>query len=211
MPSRKRGGSSLSGLIPTVSYHSAHKPALLDAPALDRWEGAGCVAFVHDILTSPALPDEYAGCDVLVTDLPWQKGYDTFNERAGVNDGRTYTAFMTRVSELVESATVPTYLITGKHALPKLPAPTVTLPMMLNEDEAIAIGYRPGPEADGKYGVAPEFLHALAQRYDLAGDFCAGYGRTARMFLRNGKRAVVSDFNPQCIGYIAGQADGWAA
>jgi hypothetical protein len=85
----------------------------------------------------------------------------------------------------------------------------VVLPTRLNEDEAVAVGYRPGSEADGSYGVAPELLHALAQRYDVAGDFCAGYGRTARFFLRSGKRAVVSDFNPQCIGYIAEHAEDW--
>jgi hypothetical protein len=81
--------------------------------------------------------------------------------------------------------------------------------MRLNEDDAVAIGYRPGHEADRSYGVAPEFLHALSQRYDLAGDFCCGYGRTGRFFLRSGKRAVLSDFNSTCIGYVAGMVETW--
>jgi hypothetical protein len=190
------------------AYHSAHKPPI-DARSVERWSGPGCLAFVHDILSTPALPGEYVICDVLVADLPWQRGYETFNERAGVDDGRTYATFMQRVAELVEATDVPTYLITGKHALSRLPTPAMTLPMMLNEWEAIAICYRPGSEADGRYGVAPEFLHALAQRYAIAGDFCAGYGRTGRFFLRAGKRAVLSDLNPQCIGYIAEHADAW--
>lgn len=201
--------SSARSSIPTVSYHGAHKPPV-DAPAVQLWEGNGCVAFVHDITASPTLPASYAQCDVLVTDLPWQKGFETFNQRAGVDDGRSYPAFLARVCELVESEAVPTYLVTGRHALPHLPKPDVLLPMMLNEDEAVAVGYRPGDEADGRYGVAPELLHALAQRYDTAGDFCCGYGRTGRFFLRSGKRAVLSDFNPTCIGYIAEHAPGWA-
>ena len=196
--------------IPTTNYHGAHKPPV-EAPAVDRWEGAGCTAFVHDIVTAPSLPAEYTGCDVLVTDLPWQKGYETFNERAGITDDRTYADFMAAVSTIVEATTVPLYLVTGRHALPKLPKPDVELPMRLNEDDAFAFGYRPGDEADGRHGVAPEFLHALAQRYDRAGDFCAGYGRTARFFLRSGKRAVVSDFNPRCIGYISLHATSWMA
>jgi hypothetical protein len=160
-------------------------------------------------MSSRVLPAEFDRCDVLVTDLPWQKGYATFNKRAGLTKARTYAAFMVRVSEVVKATTVPLYLVTGRHALVKLPAPDVVLPMRLNEDEAVAVGYRPGSEADGRYGVAPEFLHALAQRYNVAGDFCCGYGRTARFFLRSGKQAVMSDVNPTCIGYISQYATSW--
>jgi hypothetical protein len=146
---------------------------------------------------------------VLITDLPWRNGYDAFNERAGVDDGRTYQQFMQRVGEIVESARVPTYLVTGRHAVPMLLNPDIILPMMLNEDSAVAIGYRPGPEVERRYGVVPEFLYALAQRYTTVGDFCCGYGSAGRFFLRSGKQAVLSDFNPSCIGYIAAHADGW--
>jgi hypothetical protein len=52
-------------------------------------------------------------------------------------------------------------------------------------------------------------LHAIAQRYDTVGDPCCGYGRAGRFFLRAGKRAVLSDFDPHCIGYIAEHAGGW--
>lgn len=201
--------SSARSMIPTAHYHSGHKPPV-EAASVRRMDHPLCTAFVHDLMASPTLPHEFNACDVLVTDLPWQAGYQTFNERAGINDGRTFGTFMGRVSEIVESTTCPLYLVTGRHALPKLPDPDVVLPMRLNEDDAVAIGYRPGPEADRSYGVAPEFLHALAQRYDLAGDFCCGYGRTGRFFLRSGKRAVLSDFNSTCIGYVAGMVETWA-
>lgn len=207
---RRDARSSARSAIPTVAYHSAHKPAETDLPAVDRWEGERCVAFVHDLMSSPTLPAEFDACDVLVADPPWQAGFDTFNQRAHIDGERTYAAFMARLADLVENVAVPTYLITGRHALTRLPKPDAVLPMMLNEYESVAISYRPGPEADGRYGVAPEFLHTLAQRYDVAGDFCCGYGRTGRLFLRSGKRAVLSDFNPECIGYIAEHADGWA-
>jgi len=200
--------SSARSSIPTVNYHGAHKPPIT-APSMDRWEGPRCTAFVHDLMSTATLPAEFDRCDVLVTDPPWQVGFDTFNTRAGVADGRTYGAFMARVTELVAATRVPLYLVTGRHALAKLPAPDVVLPTRLNEDEAIVVGYRPGAEAAGNYGVAPEFLHALAQRYDVAGDFCCGYGRTARFFLRSGKEAVLSDINPTCIGYIAQAATTW--
>jgi len=200
-------------LIPRVDYHTAHKPPLKGQRPADRFDSTGMhkgriAAFVHDIATG-TLPADYLRCDVLVTDLPWRNGFDEFNRRAGADDGRSYPEFMRAVSAIVSAATVPTWLITGKHALSYLPKPDITLPMMLNQDEALAIGYRPGPEAFGNYGDSREFLHALTETYDCAGDFCCGYGRTGRFFLRAGKRAVLSDINAQCVGYVSERATGW--
>jgi hypothetical protein len=200
--------SSARAAIPRTAYHGAHRDTVAAEP-VSRWENGACVAFTHDLMSAATLPAEFQQCDVFVTDLPWRNGYDAFNERAGVGDGRTYQQFMRRVAEIVESVTAPTYLVTGRHALPLLPEPDAILAMMLNEDAAVAIGYRPGAEGDGRYGVVPEFLYALAQRYTTVGDFCCGYGSAGRFFLRSGKRAVLSDFNPLCIGYIAAHADGW--
>jgi hypothetical protein len=203
-----RGDRIGRSVIPRADYHGAHKTTV-DAPARDRWEDERCVAFVHDIFVSPELPNEYAVCDVLVADLPWRRGYETFNQRAGVQDGRTYSQFMARVASFAETTEAPLWLITGQHALRHLPKPDAVLPTRLNEDDAIAIGYRPGPETDGTYGLAQEFLRALALRYTVVGDFCCGYGRSGKAFLRAGKRAVLSDFNPRCIGYIAQHAPDW--
>jgi hypothetical protein len=118
---------------------------------------------------------------------------------------------MRAVSALVETATVPTWLITGTHAARFLPAADVQLPMMLNEDRAVAYGYRPGAEATTGSTESREFLHTLTEHYKCAGDFCCGYGRTGRFFLRAGKRAILSDVNPQCIGYICAHAHEWIA
>lgn len=210
---RRTGGtrSSLSGLIPTTAYHGAHRPVVDGLPAVERFDThPGLVAFRHDLLTDGPLPADYATADVLVTDLPWRLGFDTFNERAGITDDRTYDEFLDVISHIVETTTIPVYLITGRHALSKLPTPATTIPMALNENDAIAVAYRPGDEADGSYGTAPEFLHALTTRgYATVGDPCCGYGRTARVFLRAGKAAVVSDMNPTCIGYISQHAQEW--
>lgn len=198
----------MTNFVPSVDYHGAHKKPVA-ADAVQRWEGPNVVAFVHDLMTSQALPAEYAACDVFVADLPWQNGFRTFNQRAGVTDKRTYPQFMRRVAEIVEATTVPLYLVTGRHASRLLPAAEVELPMRLNEDDAVAYGWRPGTEAGGRYGIAQELLRALAERYASAGDFCCGYGRTGRFFVRAGKSAVLSDVNPQCVGYVAAHAAEW--
>lgn len=207
------------GIPPRDAYHSAHKPPAADGQprmVYEGWDAVGLFARVLDVMDYD--PEVVLGsdvgfdrCDVLVADLPWQRGYEVFNQRAGVDDGRDYAGFMRCVSALVEAATVPTWLVTGAHAARFLPDADVQIPMMLNEDRAIAYGYRPGMETAARNGEAREFLRTLAETYDCAGDFCAGYGRTGRIFLRAGKRAVLSDVNPQCIGYIAEHAPDWTA
>jgi hypothetical protein len=198
--------------IPFVAYHTAHKPPVAGVHPVTRFDTVGefagrLVAFTHDAATG-FLPSEYDGCDVLIADLPWRRGFDEFSSRAGLT-GRTYPDFMTGVSLIVEGATVPTYLVTGKHALAYLPRPDIVRPMRLNQDDAVAIGYRPGAETFADYGDSREFLHGLAQIYGRVGDFCCGYGRSGRHFLRSGKSAVLSDVNPLCVGYVAGAARGW--
>jgi hypothetical protein len=206
----------MSDVVPRVDYHTAHKSPVAGQHPVDRFDTTGAYAgrlstFVHDIATG-ILPADYLRCDVLVTDLPWRNGFDEFNRRAGLADGRSYLGFMRAVSAIVKGdtgAACPTYLITGRHALAYLPAPDVVLPMRLNQDDAVAIGYRPGAEAFADYGDSREFIRALADIYDCAGDFCCGYGRTARFFLRAGKAAVASDVNALCVGYVADHARGW--
>ena len=198
-------------MIPTTHYHGAHRPPLDGLPPVAAWSGHGVTAFAHDLLTDGPLPVAYEDAEVIVADLPWRFGFDIFNTRAGVEDDRSYAEFLDVIATMTESLAVPTYWVTGRHALPSLPAPDAVLPMRLNTDDAVAVGYRCGDEADGAYGTSPEFLHALTTRYAVAGDPCCGYGRTARVFLRAGGRAVVSDMNPQCIGYIAQHAGEWIA
>ncbi len=198
-------------MIPSTDYHSAHRPAQ-KAPPVQRWEGNNCLAFVHDLMSAATLPNEFGACDVLTAEIPWQRGFATFNERAGVEDERTYQGFLGRVSEIVSTSTVPVYLLTGRHALARLPEADSVTETKLNEWDALILGYRPDPEiAAASFGVAQEMLHALAGRYGTVGDFCCGYGRSGRFFLRAGKSAVLSDFDPKCIGYISEHAPGWVS
>lgn len=189
-----------------MTYHSAMWQPAYDGGEARRHESAAGVAFVHDVIADP-LPDEYAECDVLYTDLPWRTGFAEFNERAGVGDGRTYRAFLEAVGWIVREARCPVVLVTGKHALPHLPSPDSVADVTLNGQPAIAACYR--------LTLAPwlrdtwEVLRWLAFRFECVGDFCCGYGRSAQVFAESGKRYVASDYNPACIGRIAEQADGW--
>jgi hypothetical protein len=190
-------------------YHSANRRPLRPAPApMSGCAGRAGVAFVHDLMTGP-LPDAYRECDVLYADLPWKSGFDEFNRRAGVDDGRTYADFLAAVDTLVHQSGRPAVLTTGKHALGVL-QPDATAPVALSW-----LNRQPGTAA--LYGLNPpdlpdtthQLLHWLARRYDCAGDFCCGYGLTGRVFAAARKRYVLSDHNPACIGQIAATAATW--
>jgi hypothetical protein len=201
--------------IPTFDYHSAHKPAVTDAPATDRIELAGSVAFVHDIITAPAtrpLPAEYDNCGAIVTDLPWRNGFDTFNQRAGITDGRTYRDFIAALARVIATRDIPIYLVTGTHALKQLPGnlpePAFSGPIRLNEHPSIVIAYH-APAPKRRWVVAQDLLGEVITDHARIGDFCCGYGRTARIAANRGKTFVASDVNPQCIGYIAAHLPEW--
>lgn len=192
-----------------LAYHSVHQPRVSVA-ARARWTGdGGSVAFVHDVMAG-SLPAEYDTCDVLYTDLPWRTGFDRYNARAGVDDGRTYEAFMAAVFTLVRAQNRPVVLVTGKHAVPLLPRASQKLPVRMpvaNRQPALAYVYGAAlrPDWDG----TDQLLDRLAAMYQRVGDFCAGYGWSARAFARAGKTFVASDYNPECIGYIAAHAAEW--
>jgi hypothetical protein len=141
---------------------------------------------------------------VFYSDLPWYTnfGFQRFNDRAAVYDGRTYQQFMDAITAILTTVQVPTMFVTGHHAKPHLPPPTYKFPLHLNEYPAVAYCYH----FDGKPPVAKSaaaVLHEMADRFACVGDYCCGYGTAGRIFAQHGKRFVMSDFNPQCIGAFA--------
>lgn len=154
------------------------------------------VAMEYDIF-SRDIPAEFHACDVIYADLPWRSGFDTFEERAG-KSGRNYNDFLGAVRWHVEALGLPTVLVTGKHALAAL-GPDRSYPTKLNGAPAMAMCW--GIDLN-EHGTEREILGDLANRFSVLGDYCCGYGRTARYAIASGKRYVISDMNEQCIAYI---------
>jgi hypothetical protein len=187
-------------------YHSALHAALKHTPR--QYVSAGqSVAMAHDLMSSSRLPPEFDGCDVFYTDLPWKDGFAEFDKRANVEDGRTYSTFMARVAEIIRGLSVPVVIVAGKRAVPLLPQPRFVLPTKLNGAPAMAIVYGDiQPWEPGR--PAWDILASLSQSYGCIGDFCCGYGRSAKVFADAGKRFVVSDYNAECIGAIGNWLEG---
>lgn len=193
------------------AYHTALASGRVEpAPAVERFEFRGSLAFVHDLLadriTDPA-PAEFAPVEVFYADPPWPAGFREFERRAGVAEGRAYAQFMRRLDGLVRAEGRPIVLVAGKLALKHLPRPDNVYATALNGAGVLAICYRVKLRSITN---ARTILAELADRFGVGGDFCCGYGRTARAFLAAGKTFVVSDYNPRCIGHIAAHAESWA-
>lgn len=185
-------------------YHAALRPPL-PAAGVDRYGQVGGAVFVHDLLGGP-LPADYDACDLIYADLPWRTGFDIFNARARVDDGRTYPALLAAVRDQVRKLGVPAVLVTGRRAVDDLDPDGIT-PVTLNGQAAVAAQYG---DVNIPAGLdARDVLRWLAGRYGHVGDPFCGYGRTVRMFTGRGKRFVASDYNRTCVGFVAAHALEW--
>lgn len=194
-----------------MSYHSALTKPLEVAPC-NFFQVGESIAFVHDIRRG--LPTDFDPCDVFYTDLPWQGGFLVFEARTkavlaaeyaklGVTTREpqtTYPDFLRSVGEVIRRSSKPMVLVTGRRSMPFLPEPSFVYSSSLNGAPAVALCYSLKLQ-DGR--SATKILSELASRFHCVGDFCCGYGRTARTFHAAGKRFIVSDYNPRCIGQIA--------
>lgn len=196
----------------TNHYHSAHAAnrAPADTVPMSAWRSNdGSTALQFDVTTGP-LPAAYEACDVLYADLPWARGQGVFNARAGAT--ATHSDLLDAVAAIV-TADTPAYLVLGRQDLCRLPVPTTTLPVRLNQYAAVTAAWVSARDAGRIRAARPttdvELIRHLAGWHNCVGDFFCGYGRTARIFAEAGKRFVVSDYNARCVGYIAATATAW--
>ena len=178
-----------------MKYHTALKPEH-DAAPCQTVVADDSIAFCHDIFAG--LPDEYDFAQVIYTEIPWLDGFDTFEGRAGAS-GRDYASFLAALSNIIMESSLPMVIVAGKKARKYLPEPVEAYSTKLNGAPAAAYCYRIGLS---NYASDMDILAELTRRFDVGGDFCCGYGRTAKAFRDAGKRFVVSDYNPTCIGHI---------
>jgi len=185
-------------------YHTALRSDNNRWPRLDRFKGIYGIAFQADI--NNGIPIAMHEADVWYSDIPWRDGYKKFSDRAGIEQIRPYTELLERLGREIMEISRPTVLITGKHAVRYL-LPESTVKVILNGSSAVACLW-------GRFSFngmlnTVDILKSLACEYQCIGDFCCGYGRAGKIFAQAGKRYVMSDLNPECVGYIAAHERGW--
>ena len=189
-------------------YHSALLPELATTPCKRVIFGES-TAFVHDL--TRGIPLDYDRCDVFYTEMPWRPGYAKFLERAGVSGTSSFLDYVKALCTITERQN-PFIVILGASLLRYFPDPTTRLNIRFPRDlhkgaECIAIAYN----VDLPQGIRTtvDVTTWLAGAYSCVGDPSCGYGNTGRVFVENGKTCILSDINPKCIGWIAGQCADW--
>lgn len=186
-----------------MKYHSAlHKPN--SYPLVGAIQLGNSFAFSHDLMRKD-VPSDYNDCDIFYMEPPWIDGFKIFEDRANISHERTYEDLMLGVSKFVFLGK-PAVIITGKKGLKYLPKPDAEAGTILNGAAARVVMYG---TTVANVSNCMTILDELAGRYFRVGDPCCGFGRTAKAFKSAGKDFVVSDYNQECIGYIAQEWGGW--
>jgi hypothetical protein len=191
------------------AYHSGLQGigALEAAGPCDRaWSPRGSVVFRHDL--QDFAPAEFDSCDVVYAELPWKgRNLNAFDERAGVKTN--WSLMMASAVQWLGRAKVlgvPTIYPVGRWHMRYLPDPDLHQPFRIN-------GVPAGLYCYGFLGPVPkrdvDLIEWLVERFTRVGDFACGYGRTGRAFAEAGKTFVMSDYNTNCVGYIAEHMAEW--
>jgi len=188
------------------AYHTALVHGELEdaAPCHSLKTARGSRGFTHDL--QKRLPGSYQACDVVYADLPWRHGLAEFDRRAGSHTD--WRRLMQGVDIALADLKCPVLLTGGRNHAKLLPRPQQELQTVLHKGGVRLFVYNAVLDLQDGLTVM-QVLGWLAERFSVAGDFCCGYGNTARVFAQAGKRFVVSDHNARCIGYIAEQAEAW--
>lgn len=182
-----------------IDYHSALSGFKeYKAHKTEMYEDDDIIAFVHDI-ESKEIPEVFFQVDFIYSDLPWENGYETFNKRAG-RENNTWSELVMRAVELTRKLDKPFYFTGGKGFAKYFPD---------NSCEEYHWGihnyntriYTNNP-INKKIKDVESYIEELYAIYDVGLDFCCGYGSLGKFAKLTGKKAILTDINPYCIGYI---------
>lgn len=186
----------------TIPYHSALKGIRLEeAEPCARFEYGKSLAFVHDAFEP--VPAEFDQCDFFYQEPPFPHGAKVFDARVNIA-GRTYSDLAAHLSRFITATSKPVVMPVAKSALRLLPPTSQTLDVKLvHQKNGWTVKLGVWNTYIGAPKTTEEALHTLLDSYDCVGDLFCGYGHTAFVAAERGKRFVVSDYNPTCIGFIA--------
>ena len=163
------------------------------------------VGFVADLTNG--LPEEFRNCDVFYAELPWEQGFQIFNDRAGIVAPRTYHEFMSAIGGIVQYIFAPVFLIVGRRGAKMLPTPHLSFPIRQHNEKSHwkgqCVGYNTRINRfQDRPTSTDELITRLAEQFGSVGHLACGYGNAAVAFHNAGKRFVACDFNPNCIGVL---------
>jgi hypothetical protein len=180
-------------------YHSALK-------GFDEYRKHSCQYFEHDgfygicndLETGKPYPDAVYKAQFIYCELPFPRGYDTFNKRVGKSEGLGWKAMVTNARNMAIDLDIPYYFMGSKAFAPLFPIEyQIPMKFKVHNTNDIIFSNRDSWADDNE-----ELIDKLYKQYDIGLDMACGYGELGRIALTHGKKAILMDINPYCIGYI---------
>lgn len=192
-------------------YHSALKKQLIINNELTEYSKAKSYVFQWDL--TKGIPDIYKQCDLIYVEPSWSQGYDIFQKRCNDSiDRSNYLDYMIEISRYVNSALHPVYIILEKKIQYLFKQPSEKILVNLHNYKSDLLIFNDNLNIDNlnitnltNYNI----INILAEKYNLVGDFCCGYGNTAKVFREHNKNFICSDINAKCVYYIAKELMGY--
>ena len=190
-------------------YHSALKAINKDVvnDPVERAEFRNMLVFRHDI-TLGKIPDEYNKCDLIYIEPSWKLGQEEFNRRVG-KIGNDFDIFLNSVIHYIDyfyNKNIPVVL-TGGEIYKKSIKFDKIYKIKLNGYPCYLLVV--GDLMINNHNTQIDVQEELANRFNLVGDFCCGYGNVGMRFALKRKGFVMSDYNAKCIGYIKENMKKW--
>jgi len=187
------------------TYFTALKKGSIevDVKAVTEYENEKVKAFVHDI--HDGYDSRFDEADVIYCEPAWRPGYVKFMEMAGKDPQKYgYNKYLKAIHDFAKQFGKPFYCI-GSVAMMKILQPDDSQPIVITPHGSNdAIGVFNGTLFDCPN--TDSFITELCKKYTVIGDIFCGAGYTFSHALPH-NRFILSDVNPECIGFIAKEAE----
>ncbi len=192
----------------SIIYHSAIKGFNeYREQKTPYFEYDGHYGIAYDLESNEPYPKEVYKADFIYCELPFPRGYETFNDRVGKDEGKGWKHMVMLARKMALDLNIP-YYFSGDKAFSKIFNTEFQHETWWDVHKTNVIIYS-NQKIECNSNI--ELIQKLYQQHDCGLDMACGYGVLLKEALKYKKKAISMDINPYCIGYLKHellQADG---
>jgi hypothetical protein len=188
-------------------YHSALKK-------FKEWKKEECYEFQSPDISAyvfnafDGIHEQIKTVDFIYTEPPFLAGYKIFNDRANPTESRKWSELITKIGTTLMELDKPCYIMGGGQLKSSLKG-WKNQPVLSSIHEGAGFIFYNKTIPDFKPKTTLSLIKTLYEQYDVGGDITCGYGLLGYMAKKQGKKAILTDYNPYCIGYIKQESSKW--
>ncbi|MBQ4142813.1 MAG: hypothetical protein IJD43_04985 [Thermoguttaceae bacterium] len=154
--------------------------------------------FVWDVCKG--VHEEFRAADCIYVEPSWLHGYQKFTKGTSA-EGSVYKDYLNGLTMIIKELNLPTFVLCGEQVCKMLKAPQRKyIDFVFHKMKApFGIWNVDGPLPFSNEIEAREYV---ARNFNTILDCSCGYGIIAPNILKHGKKAILTDINPDCISYV---------